>query len=654
MSLRSKLYAGFLVMIVLAFVIGAIAIYAFMRTNDGMAEVAATVDDATKETAPVNGMIFDLATSTISAGFYYYGYSLSFDKSDISKANEYFGKMREAMAGVESLLATRPPERLPNTRKELPLLKEEMDNLDRISGELGRTIDSFVASRGETPNIGAASQKNIDDLALDTLKLMDETGDDLTADNLRESRETLKRRLVGIAMLYNLNTSFNHVRSNFWRAQCYRGEDALKLLDESISIIDSQIKELKAYISVGVKVESIRIAYGAMVANFEKYLDAMRSTRDTYATLNKLGTDTIDSYSRIHAGASALSVAATKLLRDGMEAITADSDAIGAAVSGSLWTMIAAVAAAFAAGLALAIVNTRAIVLPINRIIERLSEDSERIAGASRQISDASQSLAEGATEQAASLEETSSALEETASMTRQNADNAARASETMQYTGTLFVKGSGYMSEMTASMADISESADRIGRIIKTIEEIAFQTNLLALNAAVEAARAGEAGKGFAVVADEVRNLAQRSAQAAQETTLLIQGAVDRVRKGSEVVGHLGKSFSDINESATTISRLVREITEATHEQAQGVDQVNTAVAQMDKVTQQNSASAEETAAAAERLSDQAAQLDDMVNNLARLVGGGGKAVAGQRPASGASDRLGDRRGQKLLPQRT
>ncbi|MDR2390450.1 MAG: methyl-accepting chemotaxis protein [Planctomycetota bacterium] len=154
-------------------------------------------------------------------------------------------------------------------------------------------------------------------------------------------------------------------------------------------------------------------------------------------------------------------------------------------------------------------------------------------------------------------------------------------------------------------------------------------------------------------MVADEVRNLAQRSAQAARDTTTLIQGTVERVHKGSDIAGRLGKSFSDIKESASNISRLVKEIASATNEQAQGVDQVNTAVAQMDKTTQQNAASSEELAAASERLSTQAGQLDDMVNDLARLVSGEGKAAVGQRhPADGISARRVNRRGQKLLPQ--
>ncbi|MHC4887599.1 MAG: methyl-accepting chemotaxis protein [Planctomycetota bacterium] len=274
-------------------------------------------------------------------------------------------------------------------------------------------------------------------------------------------------------------------------------------------------------------------------------------------------------------------------------------------------------------GVVLAVFIARGIVTILARTTSALSNGAEQIASASGQISSFSMNLAEGATEQAASLEETSSALEEMASMTSQNAENAGAANTMMEETSRQVAEGATAVKSMASAMGEISESSDEISKIIKTIEEIAFQTNLLALNAAVEAARAGDAGKGFAVVADEVRNLAQRSAEAARSTADLIEGTVTRVKNGTEIVGGLETSFAAVEESSGRVAGLVSEITVASNEQAQGVDQVNTAVAQMDKVTQQNAANAEQSASASEELNAQADQLNGIVRDLAAMVGG-------------------------------
>jgi methyl-accepting chemotaxis protein len=275
------------------------------------------------------------------------------------------------------------------------------------------------------------------------------------------------------------------------------------------------------------------------------------------------------------------------------------------------------------AGVLLAVFITRSIVGAIRRIIAGLTDGSHQVNAAASQVAAASQQLAEGASEQASSLEETSSALEEMAAMTRTNAGNAKQANELASQARQAADEGDRTMVKLNDAMTGINESSGKISKIIKVIEEIAFQTNLLALNAAVEAARAGEHGKGFAVVADEVRNLAQRSAQAAKETTSLIEDAVNRSREGTQVAGDVGKALSAIVGDVSKVSGLIDAIAKASDEQAQGVEQVNTAVSQMDKVTQQNASGAEESASAAEELSAQAQTLDGMVGELIAMVEG-------------------------------
>ncbi len=322
------------------------------------------------------------------------------------------------------------------------------------------------------------------------------------------------------------------------------------------------------------------------------------------------------------------------------EAKTVAADGLAASSSSKMVMSILSIVILLV-GSGLAYLLTRAITKPLTRAINDINEGASQVAEASGQVACASQSLAEGASEQAASLEETSASLEELTAMTRQNSQNAQQANVLMQEATKVGGRANASMVDLTSAMQEVTRASEDTSKIIKTIDEIAFQTNLLALNAAVEAARAGEAGAGFAVVADEVRNLAMRAAEAAKNTSNLIEGTLKRVQESTTLLGTTNEAFAGVSESSAKVSLLISEIAAASKEQSQGIDQVSGAITEMDQVTQQNAAAAEESASASEELSSQAEVMRDTVADLGALIGGN------------LTSRAGVRRPQRVAPRR-
>ncbi len=261
--------------------------------------------------------------------------------------------------------------------------------------------------------------------------------------------------------------------------------------------------------------------------------------------------------------------------------------------------------------------SMKELVEKLNVIMSKINESADQVSSGSDQVSGGAQALSQGATEQASSVEELAATIHVISEQINENATHAKEANEKTEVAASELGDANAKMNELVDAMNEISTSSDETQKIIKTIEDIAFQTNILALNAAVEAARAGAAGKGFAVVADEVRNLAGKSAEAAKNTTALIENTVSAINKGNSLVNEVAEKMSSTADASRVVADLNTRISDASKQAADSVTQVTVGVEQISSVVQTNSATAEESAAASEELSGQANMLKELVSEF-------------------------------------
>jgi methyl-accepting chemotaxis protein len=276
------------------------------------------------------------------------------------------------------------------------------------------------------------------------------------------------------------------------------------------------------------------------------------------------------------------------------------------------------------AGIIVHLTIQKSITGPVRRVITGVQGATDEAAEASEQMAHSGASVARDAQEQAACIQETSASLEEVSATAKQNADRAGAANGMMRDAHIAMEQALRAMNELDSSMQTIAKSSNQVAGVLKSIDEIAFQTNILALNAAVEAARAGQSGAGFSVVADEVRSLAHRAAEAARNSSDIVERTIRDVGAGVKLVGAANASFLEVSSKISGGTDVVNQITVSSEEQARGVANIGQAISRMQKMTLQNAADARQAASAASAMTAQVVRTRDFVENLVQLVGAG------------------------------
>jgi len=625
MKLGAKIAFGFGILIIISIILGVVAVYNMSNAKNN----AIKLDDEYREEV---ALVSQIERRVQRYMFNMRGYGFTEDKKFLDLANDDLGRIKESLEKTKTLSEKFPD--LDILSRNVAAIISKISDYENLSKSTADKITAMQSDRASMDSSAAIFTKNCSDF-LDSQNSAFQK--ELDADT---SRQQLKERMTKITVVNDVMDLSDAVKVANFKSQALRDTEGVKGAMPKFDDIAKKIVDLRAITKQDVNIKQLD-DISSSAASYKKALVALI---ENWTAVNELGVK------RAVVGDSALALARETSLAalDGMAKVSKESVS---GLSASSKIMLIGLFSALVAGCLLAFFITRSITGPVRNVIEGLGEGANQVAAAAGQVSGASQSLAEGASEQAASLEETSSSLEEMSSMTKRNADNAAQADSLMRETNTVVNKASRSMTDLTKSIGEISDASRQTQKIIKTIDEIAFQTNLLALNAAVEAARAGEAGAGFAVVAEEVRNLALRSADAAKNTASMIEDTVKKVNDGTVLLDQTNTAFAEVSTSTSKVGELVSEISAASDEQAKGIEQINRAVAEMDKVTQQNAANAEESASASEELSAQSQQMMDYVGQLTAIVGGKETTSHASRPMrSGQLSLNSNTRKQKLL----
>lgn len=517
----------------------------------------------------------------------YHDYLETGSKDDYEKSLSHFKKINGEFGELEGFLRDYP-EYLPALKERLPKLEEAIKNYRTSLEQYYKVTEVQVSKR-----------KKVETASGNLLSALNVYKNDPRAEHSAEVNE--------------LKVDATDNMRRIWKVVLNDDASRWQRIIDSYKDIKDRMDNIIAQVPKGTeRYSQLRKANDLIDQN----IGSVEKMHQANTSLKENNGKTLAAYQKL--------VTKSQELADVAEAKTRKQISLASNTTDTYyWWIMGGAAFAVVLAIVLGAVAERSITSILKKTIFKLRGGANQVHASSDQLSSASQELAESSSEQAASLEETTSSLEEISSQVKQTDENSAEAETAMKEAKPMVEKGVEAMGRMQSAMQDIKESSDKTSKIINTIDDIAFQTNLLALNAAVEAARAGEAGKGFAVVAEEVRNLAQRSAEAAQNTSDLIEGSQESSKRGSQVVEEVSEYLNQIEEKVSDVSTLVVEISAASKEQATGIQELNSVMSEMDNVVQGNASASEESASSAEELSSQASELNNIVDELTELVGG-------------------------------